>query len=149
MSQENIIFEDNLTITEIDKDVKVFEKVSRVEGTAEDSQCKINMDVNSEIYPMSKDVLYSILITKSLNTDGTSCPNSFNYNMYLNKNTLMEKFDYVMYGKVFKFSEEANGNITIYASFGGLLFSITGQPNNLSSFEIDERIYLLIKKITK
>ena len=63
--------------------------------------------------------------------------------------TLMEKFDYVMYGKVFKFSEEANGNITIYASFGGLLFSITGQPNTLTSFEIDERIYLLIKKITK
>ena len=106
MYQENILFEDNLVITDIDKDVKVFEKVSRVEGTAEDSQCKINMYVNSDIYPMSKDELYSLLITKSLNTDGTACPNSFNYDMYLKKNTLMEKFDESEYEQDFFDNED-------------------------------------------
>lgn len=149
MSQQNILFEDNLIITDIDKDLKAFDKVSRIEGTAEDSQCKINMDINVDIYPINKESLYSLLITKSLNPDGTPCPNSFNYDMYIKQNSLMEKFDYVMYGKIFKFSEEPNGNVSIFASFGGLLFSVTGQPSALSNLEIDERIYLLLKKITK
>ena len=148
MSQQNNLFEDNLIITAIDKDMKVFEKVSRIEATAEDSQCRINMDINIDIYPINKDSLYSLLITKSLNTDGAASPNTFNYEMYIKKNTLIEKYDYVMYGKIFKFSEEG-GNVTIYASFGGLLFSITGNLSALSNLRMDERIYLLLKKITK
>ena len=60
MSQSNILFEDLLEVESIDKDIKVFEKVQRIEGKTEDSNCEIILDVNSEIYPMQKAV-YSIL----------------------------------------------------------------------------------------
>ena len=148
MSQSNILFEDLLEVESIDKDIKVFEKVQRIEGKTEDSNCEIILDVNSEIYPMQK-TCYSILLSKSLNTDGTPSPNNFNYDNYIKKDTLMDKYDYVMYGKVFKFTEENNGNITISCSFGGLLFSISGQPSAFNNINVDERIYLLLKKIVK
>ena len=148
MSQSNILFEDLLEVESIDKDIKVFEKVQRIEGKTEDSNCEIILDVNSEIYPMQKAV-YSILLAKSLNTDGTPSPTTFNYDNYIKKDTLMDKYDYVMYGKIFKFTEENDGNVTISVSFGGLLFSIKGQPSAFNDINLDERIYLLLKKIVK
>ena len=147
MLQKNVLFEDNLRITEIDKDGKAFDKVSRVEGITEDSNCKIMLDVNSDIYPVSKESYYAILITKSLNPDGNPSPNTFSFDTFTKKNSLMDKYDYVTHGKIFKFSEESNGKVSIYASFGGLLLGITGAPSHLSNLAMDERIYLLLKKI--
>jgi len=149
MSKTNILFEDIVEIKEIDKDIKVFDKVQRCEGKTEDSNCDIVIDVNSEIYPMIKGK-YSLLLAKSLNVDGSSSSeNKFNYDMYIKKDSLMDKYEYVMYGKIFSFTDEQIGVTTISASFGGLLFSISGDPKNLNNLEIDQRIYLLMKKITK
>jgi hypothetical protein len=61
MSQQNILFEDNLIIQHIDKDGKHFDKVSRIEGIAEDSQCEIQLDINCDIYPIKKQFLYGIM----------------------------------------------------------------------------------------
>lgn len=34
-----------------------------------------------------------------------------------------------------------------YASYGGLLMRLQGDANNLHGFEVDQQIYLLIKKL--
>ncbi|KAH7945655.1 hypothetical protein HPB49_013565 [Dermacentor silvarum] len=34
-----------------------------------------------------------------------------------------------------------------YVSFGGLLMRLQGDPNNLHGFEVDNHVYLLMKKI--
>lgn len=145
MSQQNIIFEDNFKIEEIDKDIKVFEKVSRIEGITEDSSCKIVLDINSDIYHVAKDKIYSILILKNLSEGSAVDDQYFDYNLYLKNNAYMNKYDYITYGKIFKYTEESSNVITIYASFGGLLFSITGNSNQLDGFNMDDRIYLMIK----
>lgn len=145
MSQNNILFEDVFNVRDIDKDVKVFEKVARVEGTTEDSGCEIAIDVNSEIYPMNRGASYSLLITKSLTDGSAQESNNFDYNLYLKNNIYMKKYDYITYGKIFKYTEEPNDKVTIYTSFGGLLFSITGAANQLENFKMDERIYLMLK----
>lgn len=147
MTQKNILFEDNLRVTDIGKDGKVFEKVSRIEGVTEDLNCRIQLDVNTDIYSIKKDAYYSILLTKSLYADGSPSPNNFNLEMYSKKNSLLEKYDYVMHGKIFKYSEETGGKVTVYSSFGGLLFGITGEPSHLSNLVLDDRIYLLMKKL--
>lgn len=85
MTQRNILFEDNIQILSIDKDGKVFDKVSRFEARADDTECKIQMDFNSEIYPISKNSVYSIMITKSVYSEGSPSPNTFSYDVY-NKN---------------------------------------------------------------
>ena len=148
MTQRNILFEDNIQILSIDKDGKVFDKVSRLEARADDTECRIQLDFQSEIYPISKNSVYSIMITKSVYSDGSPSPNSFNYDIYNKKNNnLLDKFDYVMHGKIFKYSEESDGKVSVYASFGGLLLGITGEPTYLNNLGMDERIYLLLKKL--
>ncbi len=148
MTQRNILFEDNIQILSIDKEGKVFDKVSRLEARTDDTECKILLDFNSEIYQISKNSVYSIMITKSLASDGSPSPNNFSYDIYNKKtNSLLDKFDYVMNGKIFKYSEEADGKVSVYASFGGLLLGITGEPSHLNNLGMDERIYLLLKKI--
>ena len=148
MTQRNILFEDNIQILSIDKDGKTFDKVSRFEAKADDTECKIQMDFNSEIYPINKNSVYSIMITKSISSDGSPSPNNFSYDIYNKKsNSLLDKYDYVMHGKIFKYSEETDGKVTVFSSFGGLLLGITGEPSHLSNLGMDERIYLLLKKI--
>jgi DNA-directed RNA polymerase I, II, and III subunit RPABC3 len=147
MTQKNIIFEDTILINELDKDGRFFEKVSRVDATSEVYDCKISFDVNVDIYPVQKGSFYTLVLAKSLNTDGMASPNTFSYDLYTKKNTLLDKYDYVMYGKIFKFNEENDGRVSLFVSFGGLLLSITGNQNHLQDLKIDERIYLLLKKI--
>ncbi|GLH01855.1 DNA-directed RNA polymerases I, II, and III subunit RPABC3 [Gryllus bimaculatus] len=41
-----------------------------------------------------------------------------------------------------------NGRIVAaYVSFGGLLMRLQGDANNLHGFEVDQHIYLLMKKL--
>ena len=146
MSHKNIYFEDTLVINTLDKNGKIFDRITRIEGTTSDNNCNIVLDVNSEIYQVSKDKLYSILLTKSLYPDGTTS-NTFNYEMYLKKNSLLENYEYVMNGKVFKLTEEVHAKVTVHISFGGLILGITGDPMHLTSLNLDERVYFLMKKV--
>ena len=36
----------------------------------------------------------------------------------------------------------------VYASFGGLLMQLTGEPKRLEDLDIDQNIYLLMRKVT-
>ena len=173
MSSNNIVFEETLDIKEIDKDLKVFDKVQRCEGVyrkvlnsiskTQDSKYKISMDINSEIYPMKKDASYKLLLAKSI-YESKPTPKHFDYELFTNtKNTLMDNYDYVMCGKVFEFSpdkkddNDPSDTLSISISFGGLLFRIsgikrdvkTGKPNGFEDINLDDTLYLLIKKISK
>jgi len=145
MTQKNELFSDTIRINEIDRDGKYFEKVSRIEATGEETDCKICLDVNMDIYPINKENVYSMLLTKSL--DGNPSDNKFSYEIFTKKSSLIDSYEYIMYGKIFKYSEENNG-ISVYVSFGGLILGISGSPKVLKDLRVDERIYLLLKKVT-
>ena len=165
MSSNNRVFEETLDVQYIDKDLKVFDKVQRCEGETQDSKYYISMDINSEIYPMKKGASYKLLLAKSI-YDSKPTPSHFEYELFANtKNTLMDNFDYVMCGKVFQFSldkkkkddTENIDTLSISISFGGLLFQIsrlkkdekTGKPKGFEDINIDDVLYLLIKKSSK
>ena len=62
---------------------------------------------------------------------------------------LIHDYEYVMYGKVFKFketSDTAAPRVEVYVSFGGLLMQLTGDPGRLVHMRLDDNIFLLIKK---
>ena len=165
MSTNNRVFEEILVIDSIDKDIKVFDKVQRCEGYTKDTKYYISMDINSEIYPMKVGNSYTILLAKSI-YDSKITPKNFEYDLFSNtKNTLMDNFDYVMCGKVFQFSNDKKkegdnsdiDTLSISISFGGLLFQIsklrrddkTGKPKFFEDINLDETLYLLIKKLPK
>lgn len=54
-----------------------------------------------------------------------------------------------MYGQVYRIEgddSEASSRLSAYVSFGGLLMRLQGDAN-LTGFEVDQRIYLLMKKL--
>lgn len=64
--------------------------------------------------------------------------------------SLMDAYDYVMYGKIFKYKDSSKPGsikVQVYISFGGLLMQLVGDPKKLETLEVDNNVYLLIRKV--
>ena len=66
MSINDRVFEETVEIKYIDRDVKVFDKVQRCEGTTKESNYEISMDINNEIYQMKKGALCTIILARQI-----------------------------------------------------------------------------------
>eukprot|EP01117_Protostelium_nocturnum_P017077 TRINITY_DN6886_c0_g1_i1.p1 TRINITY_DN6886_c0_g1~~TRINITY_DN6886_c0_g1_i1.p1 ORF type:complete len:146 (+),score=47.24 TRINITY_DN6886_c0_g1_i1:72-509(+) len=142
----SVLFEDIFEFKEIDKDGKKFDRVSRVTGTSENYEMELVLDINVDIYPVEVSTKFSLVLASTLNLDGTPDDGVFDPS---GKKTLADKYDYVMYGKVFKYAEEKSPStkISVFISYGGLLMMLKGDPRNLQGIDLDTRIYLLLRKV--
>lgn len=62
------------------------------------------------------------------------------------RESIKDKFEYVMHGKIYNMITDVKiKNVNIYASFGGLLLKISGKDEDLKNFNVDSRIYILIR----
>lgn len=140
------LIEDTLKITEIDREGKVFQHVSRAEGSTELYDIKISVDFNSDLYPVEVGQYHSILLTNTLTLDPQEQEGG--YVLHRNyKNTLLEKFDYCMHGKVYKHVLDRGNSMGVFISFGGLIMSLNGAAIYLSNIELDSNVYCLMRKL--
>uniref|UniRef100_A0A0D6QRE9 DNA-directed RNA polymerases I, II, and III subunit RPABC3 n=1 Tax=Araucaria cunninghamii TaxID=56994 RepID=A0A0D6QRE9_ARACU len=142
-----LLFEDIFTVSEIDREGKKFDKVSRIEARSEQFDMHLVLDVNIDVYPVSKGDKFTIALSPTLSLDGT--PDS-GYFVQAGRKSLADKYEYVMYGKLYRISEEGSGanvKVEIYVSFGGLLMLLKGDPSNASNFELDQRLFLLMRRV--
>ena len=85
--------------------------VSRIQAESRVNKLKIELDVNTDIYPMTEGAFYSMVLATSLNADGHE---NFDIIKYENEGTasgmgsLLEQYDYVMHGKIFKYQHDGN-----------------------------------------
>jgi DNA-directed RNA polymerase I, II, and III subunit RPABC3 len=148
LSSALVFDEDLFDVRAVNKDGKHFEKVSRVHAVSESYETELTFDVATHIYPMKTGEKFVFALASMLSADGGD---GSTYDQS-GKKTLADKYEYVMSGRVFKISHEtaSQGNhlprTTVYASFGGLLMELKGEPRNLQSIENESRIYLLVKK---
>ncbi|XP_057855096.1 DNA-directed RNA polymerases II and V subunit 8A [Cryptomeria japonica] len=141
-----LLFEDIFTITRIDPDGKKFDKVSRIEAHSEQFDMHMLLDVNIDVYPVSVGEKFTVALAPTLSLDGTPDTGYFTGG----RKSLADKYEYVMYGKLYKISEEGSGanvKVEIYASYGGLLMLLKGDPSNATKFELDQRLFLLMRKV--
>jgi len=62
------------------------------------------------------------------------------------RDSIKDKFEYVMHGKIYNMiSDNKAKTVQIYASFGGLLLKISGKDEDLKNFNVDSRIYILLR----
>ncbi|KAL7714079.1 DNA-directed RNA polymerases I [Entamoeba marina] len=129
-----------------DKGGKVFDTVSRFECETFDSMDEIKMfiDVNIDCFPLEVDDHIDVMVTKTINRDNSDM-DQIPYTDDFGKNTYMDEYDYVMHGVVFKFVEE-HGKLALIASFGGLLLMLYASSELLNEFNMDDKIFLLMKK---
>ena len=104
------------------------------------------LDINSDIYPVSKGDFYKISIAGALITEDE--PNDY-YSIVESKNSLMDEYEYIMNGKVFRYELHDDETISQYISFGGLLMQIKGDVKYLKALEIDSKVFLLMKAAAK
>ncbi|KAI5073607.1 hypothetical protein GOP47_0011620 [Adiantum capillus-veneris] len=142
-----LLFEDIFTIVAMDPDGKKFDKVSRIEARSEQFDMHMLLDVNTEIYPLQVDDKFTMALSSTLSLDGTPDDATFDQS---GRKSLADKYEYVMYGKLYKFSDQESGGsvkIEVYVSFGGLLMLLKGDPSNLGNLMMDQRLYLLMRKV--
>ncbi|KAL3641589.1 DNA-directed RNA polymerases II and V subunit 8A [Castilleja foliolosa] len=141
------LFEDIFRVEEIDPDGKKFDRVSRISARSEQFDMLMHLDVNTEIYPMHPGEKFMMVLASTLNLDGTPDSGYFSPG---NRKSLADKFDYVMQGKLYRISEESRDKqvkADIYVSFGGLLMMLKGDPSIASRFELDQRLFILLRKV--
>ncbi|KAL8521529.1 hypothetical protein ACS0TY_011881 [Phlomoides rotata] len=141
------LFEDIFRIDALDPDGKKFDRVSRISARSEQFDMLMYLDINTEIYPMYAGEKFMMVLASTLNLDGT--PDS-GYFTPGNRKSLADKFDYVMQGKLYRISEESREKqvkADIYVSFGGLLMMLKGDPSIAARFELDQKLFILIRKV--
>jgi DNA-directed RNA polymerases I, II, and III subunit RPABC3 len=139
MSAPTLLFEDTFEVTAIDS--SRFDKVSRISMQALTFlSCKADIDINTHIYKVQNKDTFSIGLAT------TPEDNIYEVNSK-NNSSLIDQYEYVMFGKVYKVIDIDGNLIEIYISFGGLLMKITGDTTDFEGIHLDNRIYLLMKRV--
>eukprot|EP00198_Chlamydomonas_reinhardtii_P010454 XP_001699791.1 DNA-directed RNA polymerase II, 16.5 kDa polypeptide [Chlamydomonas reinhardtii] len=139
-----ILFEDVFDVVDKDPDGKKFDNVSRFICHSDLYEMDLHIDINTELFPLQRNDKFSLVLAWTINLDAT--PGSEKYDAPGGRRTLMDNYDYVMHGKVFKYKDN-NMKVEVFVSFGGLLMKLAGDPAKLEPIEVDNNVYLLLKKL--
>ncbi|VFR03584.1 unnamed protein product [Cuscuta campestris] len=136
----NILFDETFKIVGINVDGITYDKVSRINAKGQDGITDMVLEINSEIYPVSTKTPYRMVLSRSLDLGGSDDhPEGKTI-------SLADKFEYIMHGLLYKVAEESS-KVAVYISFGGLQLKLCSAPLNMSKFKLDQRIFLLMRKI--
>ncbi len=138
------LYTETFLVTEVDKFGKKFDRVSRIEASAEKRDMQLTLDVNTEIYSIVAGEKFYLMLSSSLTNSAVSDKNSWRDN--LGRPTLADGFEYVMHGKVYKFDEVSPLKGSAFVSFGGLLMELNGDSRLLNLLNVGQDLYLLIRK---
>ncbi|KAH7915390.1 RNA polymerase I [Hygrophoropsis aurantiaca] len=155
----NVVFDDIFTVNAIDKEGKKFDRVSRLYAHSKNYDMDMTLDYNTELFPLVNGQSFAMALATSLARDtvapaGNAEPADDSEDKDADvwrpdgkgRRGLEEDYDYVMYGKVYKFDGGTAEIVTAYASFGGLLLSLTGSFRHLTSVVLGDPVYILIRK---
>ncbi|KAG2751528.1 RNA polymerase I [Suillus brevipes Sb2] len=155
-TSSSIVFDDIFTTDAIDKDGKKFDRVSRLYARSKNYDMDLTLDYNIELFPLANGDSFAMALASSLSRDGGAPTADGEDGEDKDRDVwrpdgkgrrgLEEDYDYVMYGKVYKFDTGSSDVVTAYASFGGLLLSITGSYRHLTNVVLGDPVYVLLRK---
>ncbi|KAK3294717.1 DNA-directed RNA polymerases I, II, and III-like protein [Chaetomium fimeti] len=126
-----------------------YDRVDRIYCKSEDKSISMTLDINNELFPCKPDEELHVALATSLHYDGSKDDERGWRDVAkagASDATLADIFDYVCYGKIYKFEDAADGKeIKAYISFGGLLMSLEGPYKKLTPLRVDY-VYLLVRK---
>ena len=90
--------------------------MSRVSASSQVYRLEIDLDVNTDIYPMASGEFYKLVLASSVNADGSDTFDIIQYENQGSSNSgmgaLIDQYEYVMHGKIFKYQlDEAQKNM--------------------------------------
>lgn len=149
VSDSPYLLEDIFSVSKIDPDGKRFDLVSRIVFESDtDSGLDMLLDVNVSIYPVETSEKFSIVLAKSLAIPGQEAGSFEEEDAWrANVPTLADRYEYVVYGRVFKFEEVSGTRMAMYVSFGGLLMRLEAEPRRFAAIPVASNLYLLARKV--
>lgn len=143
----NIIIDDIFEIKKIDDNKKKFDKVSRIYGKSENYEMEVTLDLNTDIYPVEINDKLTLVLARSLSTSGEVTEEKDAYDpSELSSPNLMDQYEYVMYGMVFKCSLPKDSKlleIFFFSSFvskASLLLILSKNANSFKKSSILQKI---------
>ena len=73
---------------------------------------ELTLDVNTEIYPLKTGDKFSLMLTQSI--DGSVVDVTKKATWKPNQKSLADDYDYVMYGKVYKYDDSNNAKVYFF-----------------------------------
>jgi len=142
-SSDSLLLNETFTISNCN--AAKYDRVSRISGSSSD--LNFHFDINHDLYPVDVGDTIEIQLTTTLSLDGTSDLEKakLGWKDVDEGGTLADGWDYVVYGKVYRFEESGAESVKVFASFGGLLFYLEGSAKKLMTLK-HEYIYLLMRK---
>ncbi|KAI8322391.1 RNA polymerase I [Martensiomyces pterosporus] len=151
---ENILFHDTFDVKDVDKEGKKFDRVSRIDARSQTHDMSLILDINSELYPLDAGDKFKLTLASSLSLSDSKEPAAFgkgeaNWRAYVNgdEKSLADDFDYVMFGRVYRYDDASGAKVSAFASFGGLLMCLEGDIRHLQNLVVGDTLYLLMKTI--
>lgn len=111
MSGDATLFEESFTVTEYDQ--SKYDRVARISCTSSDSQTIMTLDINIELFPCAVSDTLHVVLSTTLALDGTKDDDKGWRDVGKNGDapaTIADLYDYVCYGKVYKFEETYDGS---------------------------------------
>ena len=109
------MFDDIFQVKDVDPEGKKFDRVSRIHARSENYEAELSLDVHYEMYPLAVGEKFAMVLASSLRLDGAKGAGPAedeSYDPTVNmQDSLADKYDYVMYGKVFKYEPQAASKV--------------------------------------
>jgi DNA-directed RNA polymerase I, II, and III subunit RPABC3 len=108
------LFEETFAITDINKEK--YDRVSRLSGTSSDGSLTMTLDINHELFPVENGTSLNLVLATTLALDGTTkegAETSWRNVSRQGHATLADMFDYVCYGKNYRFEDADGGGETV------------------------------------
>ncbi|KAF2703208.1 DNA-directed RNA polymeras-like proteines i [Pleomassaria siparia CBS 279.74] len=135
------LFEETFNITAINSEK--YDRVSRLTGISTDQTLNFTLDINSELFNVNVGDTLTMVLASTLNLDGTKDEKGWRDNN--KEHTLADNYEYVCYGKNYRFEDGVDDKMKFFASFGGLLLFLEGPYKKMTSLKI-EYVYMLLNK---
>jgi len=105
-----ILFDDTFVINSTNSEK--YDRVSRLQGTSTDNAVNLTLDINHELFPVQPHETLHIVLATTLRLDGTKDDEKAGWRDIARSPdaTLADSYDYVCYGKVYRVTEENEGN---------------------------------------
>lgn len=113
-SGDATLFEEGFTVTGYNQEK--YDRVARIMCTSIDSQTLLELDINIELFPCNEGDTLHVVLTTTLSPDGSKEDDKGWRDVGKSGDapaTLADLYDYVCYGKIYKFEETFDGN-TMY-----------------------------------
>ena len=95
--------------------------MARINAVSSSNDLNLTLDINSELFPILKGDTLSLQLTTSIKVDGSETRDEDGSGWRAVRSgdrTLADDYDYVMYGKIYRFDEGVQGSDKGYVLLG-------------------------------